>query len=160
MPVKESLMPPITPLEAKLVVLKPKKSPTVDSSRIFSWAGAWRGGEGWRKGARTESHVGMPPGFPTKLLEGIESLTDRGFRFFSGEVFVYFCFGPFPRCACNLGPANWPPAPEISNMILVSPTWSMLQIEFYPAPPWWARWTPRAPAPWAWSKYSPLVKLQ
>ena len=87
MPVKESLIPPSTPLWAKLVVLKPKKSPVVDSRRTFSWAAvALRGGGGLRNGARTESHVGIPTGFLTTLGQEIQSSTDSEFGSFRGEV--------------------------------------------------------------------------
>ena len=117
MPVKESLIPPSTPLWAKLVVLNPKKSPVVDSRRIFSWAAALRGGGGWRNGARTESQVGIPTaGFLSTLDRDIESLGDSGVWLLGRNYKSNFCFGPFPLCACNLAPGSWAPAPEKLNI--------------------------------------------
>ena len=51
----------------------------------------------------------MPPGFPTKLLEGIESLTDRGFRFFQ-ERLSTFVSAPFHVVLAILAlPTGLPP---------------------------------------------------
>ena len=189
-------MPPSTPLWAKLVVLKPKKSPDVDSSRIFSWAGAScdevdeldfnlfdlvnlsrRGTAERSNGTRVPS--GDSSEDPAKAVIG-QFLPKYYFRSLRGSLLEYFCFGAFPPCAskrepcsCPLGPGNFAKW-VMYVMCLISfncamsfvlqcyEDWLIAKIfEFcLLTPPWLARWKQRAPAPWAWSRCSPLGNVK